>query len=99
MNELGRTILKSEARIGAKVFKEDVPGKREFYCLDANTWVWRHGSVTVFYKINPASIYKSNDGASYRLVTKEEASRLFKAAKIYKSLVENKIYGSLLALG
>lgn len=99
MNELGRTILKSEARIGAKVFKEDFPGKREFYCLDASTWVWRQDSTIVFYKINPGNIYKSNDGVSYRLVTEEEASRLFKAAKIYKNLVENKIYNSLLALG
>lgn len=98
MNELSKTILQSEARMGAKVFEQGSPGIREFYCLDANTWVWRQDSTIVFYKINPASIYKSNDGISFRLVSEKEATRLLKAAKLYKNLVENKIYDSLLAL-
>lgn len=98
MSELYKTILQGEARIGAKVFKNSKAKKREFYCLDANTWIWRQDSSAVIYKINPSNIYKSNDAVSYRLVGKEEAKRLFQAAKVYRNLIEIKVYDSLLSL-
>lgn len=84
--------------MGAKVFGNPEGGSREFYCLDANTWVWRQNSAAVIYRVNPTSVYKSNDGVSYRLVGREEVKRLFQAAKAYRNLIEAKVYGSLLAL-
>ena len=98
MSGLYKTILEGEARIGGKVFGDSKDANREFYCLDANTWVWRQDSTTTFYKINPSKVYKTNDGISYRLAGKEEARRLFEAAKVYRKLVQTKVYGSLLAL-
>jgi hypothetical protein len=98
MNGLYKTILSHEAKIGGKIFENTADARREFYCLDGRTWVWREDSNTVIYKVNSTNIYKSNDGKSYRLVGKEEARRLARAAKTYKSLIERKVFGSLLAL-
>lgn len=99
MSALIDTIIKGEARIGYLVFgRKSLDGGGEFYCHDANTWVWKQGSNTVFYKVNQTSIYKSNDGHTYRLVSKNEAKRLLKAAKLYQNLIENKVYSSLLSL-
>ncbi len=98
MNGLYKTVLDGEARIGAKVFEDSGGKNRRFYCQDENTWVWHQGSATVFYKINPASVYKSNDGISWRVAGEDEVKRLLKAAKLYKRLVEVKVHGSLLSL-
>lgn len=98
MNGLNRTILSSEARLGAKVFEDSGIAVRQFYCLDATTWVLRQESSIVFYKVNPTSIYKSADGVNYRHVGREEAARLSQAAKIYQKLIKTRVYDSLLAL-
>lgn len=98
MNGLHRTILSSEARLGGKIFENADSATRQFYCLDATTWVLRQESSIVFYKVNPTNIYKSADGVNYRLVGREEAARLSRAAKIYQKLIETKVYDSLLAL-
>ncbi|HEX5798103.1 MAG TPA: hypothetical protein VFX79_02005 [Candidatus Saccharimonadales bacterium] len=98
MSGLYKTILEGEARIGAKVFGSSGMQGIKFYCLDENTWVLRQGPVNVFYRINPSSVYKSNDMTSWRLVGESEAKRLLDAAKAYKNLVEAKVYDSLLAL-
>ncbi len=92
------TILNGEARVGAKVFGDTGGKNRRFFCQDENTWVWHQDSVTVFYKVNPSSIYKSNDGVSWRTAGEDEAKRLLQAAKLYKRLVEVKVHGSLLSL-
>jgi hypothetical protein len=100
MSELGKVILRHESKLGAKIFKKSKDSmNREFYCLNETTWVWRQGAETVFYKVNPTNVYKSNDGVNYRLASKKEASHLYKAAKVYRNLVSEKIYNSLLALG
>lgn len=98
MNDLYKTILHREGKIGAKIFGQAGAEERQFYCLDANTWIWRQGRTTVFYKVNPLSVYKSNDGVCYRLADREESKRLLKAAKVYRNLIESKVYDSLLAL-
>ena len=98
MNGLYKTILKHEARLGAKIFSGKAGVEREFYCLDENTWVWHEGPSTVFYKVNPASVYRSNDGVNYRAASRTEAKRLFEAAKIYQKIIQTKVYSSLLAL-
>ncbi len=98
MSALYQTILKGEARIGGKIFGNSEDKVRKFYCLDETTWVYRQGSATVFYKINPSSVYKSNDRVSWRLVGRDETKQLFIAARVYKNLVEARVYDSLLAL-
>lgn len=100
MTELGKVILKHEAKLGAAIFKKtEDEVKREFYCLNETTWVWRQGAEIVFYKVNPTSIYKSNDGLSYRLAGRKEAKRLYDAARAYRHIVKAQVYDSLLALG
>lgn len=99
MTELGRVILKHEAKLGAAIFKKaGNKGEREFYCLNETTWVWRQDAEIVFYKVNPTSIYKSNDGRSYRLAGRKEAKRLYAAARAYRHVVKTQVYDSLLAL-
>ena len=96
MSNLNSVMLKHEAAIGGKIFGKSIRS-RQFYCLDENTWIWRQGRSTVVYKVNPTSIYKSNDGISYRLVGPQESKRLYQAAKAYNICV-SRVYKALISL-
>lgn len=100
--ELYRNLIRHEAKIGGTLFG-DVPkgGRREFFCLDKNTWIWHEewldnkGELqirTTRYDIRPDGILKAQDGQPYRQVTLREASRLAQAAVEYEQRIRTELY-------
>ena len=107
VDKFQKKILDCEAELGGLLFaglKDG--GKREFFCLDENTWIWyqeysknglNRGQITR-YDVGQNRIVKSTDGGGHRLVSHKEAEKLLKAAKIYRKEVEARIYRRLLNL-
>lgn len=100
--ELYRNLIRHEAKIGGQLFgKVPAGGRREFFCLDENTWIWheewldkagqRHIRATR-YDVRPDGILKAQDGQPYRAVPLEEAKRLQQAARLYRARVKAEIY-------
>ena len=96
-----RDLIRQEAQIGGQLFGP-IPknGRREFFCLDARTWVWHeewkdasgYHAVTTRYDIRPNGILKAQNGQPYRPVTAEEGVRLRKAVDLYMKRVESEVY-------
>lgn len=101
--ELYRSLMRHEAEIGGQLFGP-VPkgGRREFFCLDAHTWVWHeewtdqagHHAKTTRYDVRPDGILKVQDG-HYQSVTPQEATRLYQAAELYRDRAAKEIYSSV----
>jgi hypothetical protein len=90
---LYKAFLKSKAKMGGKLFG-DVPAghRRDFFCLDENTWVWheewtdatgQHHVVSTRYEVRPNEILKSQNGSQYQKVSETEVRRLAQAAQLY----------------
>jgi hypothetical protein len=99
-----KELIRLESQIGAKLFGEIPAGhKREFFCLDARTWVWheewsdnldgRTKTQTIRYEVRDSGILKSIDGQDYAWVPAEEAENLAHAAVLYHQYVSAEIYG------
>lgn len=97
-----RELIRQEAIIGGKLFGPIAPGaRREFFCLDENTWVWheewtdasgkRH-AVTTRFDIRPHGIFKAQDGQAYRPLDAQEAQHFYKAVKLYNKKVDAELY-------
>jgi hypothetical protein len=104
--KLYRDLLRHEAKIGGELFGP-VPtgGRREFFCLDKHTWIWheewkdKSGNRqirTTRYDVRDTGIVKVQDGKHYQKVTKAEAQKLLKAAKLYQKRVNNELYKAVL---
>lgn len=99
--ELYRKLIRHEAQIGGQLFGPIQPGgRREFFCLDHNTWVWheewidqngQHQFATTRYDIRPNGIVKSQNGV-YKPVTLQEARNLRNAAHMYQDRVKDELY-------
>ncbi len=99
--ELYRNLIRHEARIGGQLFGPIPQGRRrEFFCLDARTWVWHeewtdnngHKHVqTTRYDVRPDGILKSQAG-HYQQVTGREALRFRDAVRHYRERVKREIY-------
>lgn len=99
-----RDLIRREAAIGGKLFGP-IPrnGRREFFCLDADTWVWHeewddehgHHAVTTRYDIRPQGIFKAQDGQPYQPISIPECRRLYKAVKLYNKAVRAELYSKL----
>lgn len=100
--KLYRALLRHEAKIGGQLFGP-VPkgGRREFFCLDEYTWVWHEEwldakgnrkSRTTRYDVRPEGILKAQEGQGYKLVSDQEAVRLYEAAQTYRKRVRKEIY-------
>lgn len=100
--KLRNSFLKSEAKVGGKLFGPLPKGhRREFFCLDEHTWVWHeewldsngHRQIlTTRYDIRSNGILKAQGNQPYRYATTEEALNLYEAAKLYKQRVKQEIY-------
>lgn len=99
-----RNFLRREAKTGGTLFGA-VPygGKREFFCLDATTWVWHEEWIdergqrqvrTTRYDVRPTGILKAQNGQGYHLVSPEEAKNLVAAIDAYTSKVQKEVYPS-----
>lgn len=106
LTKLHRDFLRHEAKIGGELFGPLPPGgRREFFCLDENTWIWHeewkdeNGKMqtrTTRYDVRPSGIVKAQDGKHYQSVTPEEAVRLYEAAQLYEKRVSREIYQPIL---
>ena len=98
-----RSLIKREATVGSQLFGPVPKGhRREFFCLDENTWVWheewldldnkRH-SVLTRYELRPNGVLKVQDGQPYRFASDEEVKNLLNAALLYYQQVSRQVYG------
>lgn len=99
--ELYRKLLRHEAQIGGTIFGP-IPagGRREFFCLDARTWVWheewmdqfgQHQAKTTRYDVRPNGVLKVQDG-QYSMLSPEELNHLIDAAEVYEQRVMQELY-------
>jgi hypothetical protein len=99
-----RSLMRHEAQLGGQVFGP-IPAdrRREFFCLDKNTWIWheewtdhqtgqRH-SKTTRYDVRPTGILKAQSNGSYHAVDPQEARNLVGAARIYIQRSLSELYG------
>ncbi len=98
-----RQLIKLESEIGRTLFGE-IPGghTREFFCLDAETWVWyeewrdetgQPKNHTIRYEVHPNGILKVLDGgASYSFISGQELENLSVATQTYKERVLRELY-------
>ncbi len=81
-----RELMRREAQIGGTLFGP-VPKdrRREFFCLDENTWIWHEEWInesgqqqakTTRYDIRTDNILKAQDGQGYQQVSLDEAKNL-----------------------
>jgi len=98
-----RQLIRTEARIGGQVFGP-IPDnrRREFFCLDKNTWIWheewsedngQRQSRTTRYDVRPTGILKAQNNGTYHMISAEEAENLYGAARVYKERVLSELYG------
>jgi hypothetical protein len=97
-----RELITKEAKMGGALFGPVPEGvRREFFCLDANTWIWheewtdangQQHVVTTRYDVRPNGVLKAQDGQPYRFVEPEEAKHLYKAVRMYAYLAHTDLY-------
>jgi hypothetical protein len=95
-------LIRREAEIGGQLFGPIPKGhRREFFCLDAHTWVWheewtdedgQYHVRTTRYDVRPDGILKAQDGQHYQHVSVDEANRLNEAAQLYQQRIKSQLY-------
>jgi hypothetical protein len=96
-----RDLIRLESQIGAQLFGPVPAGhRREFFCLDDNTWIWyecwiekgKQLEVTTRYEVHPNGVLKVQDGQPYVVVEGEELQNLALAARLYHDRVAQEVY-------
>jgi hypothetical protein len=98
-----RELLQLESEIGSKLFGEVPAGhRREFFCLDATTWIWheewinqttkKHEQMTIRYEINANGVLKVLEGARYTYIQGLELKNLVAATRLYYEQVARSVY-------
>lgn len=98
-----RELLQLESEIGAKLFGEVPAGhRREFFCLDAKTWIWYEETIdpktkkthrmTIRYEVHDNGILKVQEGARYSYIEGEELDNLVAATAMYYEQVARNVY-------
>jgi len=93
-----RQLIRFESQFGRNIFGP-IPKEtsRDFFCLDANTWVWheewqdengQNQVTSTRYVIRPDGAIKSRNGQAYQRVEEEESRNLYLAANKYISLAQ-----------
>jgi hypothetical protein len=98
-----RSLMRKEAELGGQVFGPvQANHRREFFCLDKNTWIWHEEwndasgtrqSRTTRYDVRPDGILKAQNNGTYHALSREEAVNLIEASRIYRSRVLSGLYG------
>lgn len=98
-----RELLQLESEIGAKLFGPVPRGhRREFFCLDENTWIWyeegpnaQTGEIeesTTRYEIQKKGILKVQGGSRYTYIEGAELDNFVLATRMYYEQVSRGIY-------
>lgn len=98
-----RDLIEMESVIGGKLFGPIPAGhRRDFFCLDENTWVWHEEWIdeatgkkrtsTTRYEIHENGVLKAQDGVNYRFIEGEELENLTLAIHMYYEEVMSQIY-------
>lgn len=94
--ETYKAFMQWEAKIGGELFGPIPAGtRREFFCLDENTWVWHEEwtdqtgfhALTTRYDIRANGILKSQAANDYHELSYEEATNLYNAITLYTQRV------------
>lgn len=97
-----RQLIQAESEIGRTLFGP-VPkgGRREFFCLDEDTWIWheewtdaagKKQARTTRYEVRGEEVIKAQDGEKRTYVTGAELENLVRAAHLYYDRVTRGIY-------
>lgn len=96
-----RELIDLESAIGRELFGPIPTGhRREFFCLDAHTWIWyeewaeagQPKSSTTRYEVRPNGILKAQDGQNYKFIGGEELKNLNLAVRLYYEQTMREIY-------
>lgn len=98
-----RELIQLESDIGSQLFGPIPAGnRREFFCLDATTWIWyeewidvetgKQKTTTTRYEVHDNGILKAQEGAHYSYLEGEELQNLTLAIQMYYEQVARKIY-------
>jgi hypothetical protein len=96
-----RQLIELESEIGGKLFGPVPAGhRRDFFCLDKQTWVWHEEwkdgkntqTQTVRYEVQPAGILKVQPGRVYKYIEGEELEDLAVAVRMYYEQTMREIY-------
>ncbi len=96
-----RELIEMESKIGARLFGTIPDGhRREFFCLDNNSWIWyeewrENGythKTTVRYEIQAAGVLKVQEGARYSYLEGTELDNFIQAVKAYHDTVLPVLY-------
>lgn len=100
-----RDLLGMESKIGAELFGPvPVGGRREFFCLDENNWMWyeewrdqsgKPQSSTIRYELHENGVVKVQEGARYSYLEGAELENFLQATKLYHDRVMNTLYNPL----
>ena len=88
-----RSLIRIETKIGSQLFGEIPKGhRREFFCLDRNTWVWheewtdkagKKQVITTKYNVSPRGILKSQNDLAYQSLSDQEARNFYQTTQLY----------------
>lgn len=101
--ELKRNLIRREAKLGGRLFGPVDKGvSRDFFCLDAHTWVLHEERTdlngqravkNIRYDVRPNGVLKAVNGGHYQRANDREVRNLYEAAKAYETKVNNELYG------
>lgn len=97
-----RELLRRESQIGSQLFGPVPDGhRREFFCLDAATWIWheewtdekgRPQQATTRYEVHANGVLKVQEGARYQYIEGQELDNLVVATRLYYEQVARDVY-------
>ncbi|HPQ82537.1 MAG TPA: hypothetical protein PL191_02230 [Candidatus Saccharimonas sp.] len=97
-----RELLTLESEIGGQLFGPVPDGyRREFFCLDRDTWIWYEEGVdkdnkkqttTIRYEVSPTQVLKIQEGGRYSYVEGDELRNFGLAVRLYYEQVARKVY-------
>lgn len=97
-----RQLIELESEIGRELFGPIPAGhRRDFFCLDARTWVWyeewrdsdnKLKTSTTRYEVQSNGILKAQEGRTYKYIDGEELTNFAIAVRMYYEQCMREIY-------
>lgn len=96
-----RDLIRRESKIGSRLFGLTAPGhKRDFFCLDAKTWVWHEEwqegverkIVTTRYEVRGNMVVKVQSSQQPVAIHGEELRNFAQAVNTYYHRVMQEVY-------